>query len=133
MQHRVYGVTWDEGSLARALALISLALAASGAATAEPLAPVETSRARATASQVANVRFRIPAGLMLAISVPKDFIEARFFPGKSPRFNQHSIRLLTSGKYGTNHKACRELGLSPTPIRQAFRDSVSWFRDNGYF
>jgi len=78
-------------------------------------------------------RFRIPAGLMLAISVPKDFIEARFFPDKYPRFNQHSIRLLTSGKYGSNHKARRELGLSPTPVRQAFRDSVIWFRDNGYF
>jgi len=78
-------------------------------------------------------RFRVPAGLMLAISVPKDFIEARFFPEKYPRFNQHSIRLLTSGKYGTNRKACRELGLSPTPIRQAFRDSVTWFRENGYF
>jgi nucleoside-diphosphate-sugar epimerase len=78
-------------------------------------------------------RLRIPAGLMLAVSLPKDFIEARFFPDKYPRFNQHSIRLLTSGKYGSNHKACRELGLSPTPVRQAFRDSVSWFRDNGYF
>ena len=78
-------------------------------------------------------RWRIPAGLMLALSVPKDFVEARFFPDKYPRFNQHSIRLLTSGKYGSNHKACRELGLAPTPVRQAFRDSVSWFRDNGYF
>jgi len=78
-------------------------------------------------------RLRIPAGLMLAISVPKDMIEARFFPHKYPRFNEHSIRLLTSGKHGTNLKARRDLGLSPTPIRQAFRDSVSWFRDNGYF
>jgi hopanoid-associated sugar epimerase len=78
-------------------------------------------------------RLRVPPGLMLAISVPKDLIEARFFPGKYPRFNQHSIRLLTSGKYGTNLKARRELGLSPTPLRQAFRDSVTWFRDNGYF
>ncbi|HYQ29689.1 MAG TPA: SDR family oxidoreductase [Polyangiaceae bacterium] len=78
-------------------------------------------------------RFCIPAGLMLAISLPKDLIEARFFPDKYPRFNQHSIRLLTSGKYGSNLKACRELGLSPTPIREAFRASVAWFRDNGYF
>ena len=78
-------------------------------------------------------RWRIPAGLMLAISVPKDFVEARFFPDKYPRFNQHSIRLLTSGKYGSNQKARRELGLAPTPIRQAFRESVAWFRDNGYF
>lgn len=78
-------------------------------------------------------RWRIPAGLMLAVSGPKDFIEARLFPEKYPRFNQHSIRLLTSGKHGSNQKARRELGLSPTPIRQAFRDSVRWFRENGYF
>ncbi|HET7543067.1 MAG TPA: SDR family oxidoreductase [Polyangiaceae bacterium] len=78
-------------------------------------------------------RLRVPPGLMLAISVPKDMIEARFFPSKYPRFNQHSIRLLTSGKYGTNSKARRELGLTPTALRQAFRDSVTWFRENGYF
>ncbi|HYP78011.1 MAG TPA: SDR family oxidoreductase [Polyangiaceae bacterium] len=78
-------------------------------------------------------RWRIPAGLMLALSLPKDAIEARFFPDKYPRFNQHSIRLLTSGKYGSNQKACRELGLAPTPVRQAFHDAVVWFRQNGYF
>ncbi|HKO94027.1 MAG TPA: SDR family oxidoreductase [Polyangiaceae bacterium] len=78
-------------------------------------------------------RLRVPPALMLAVCGPKDAIEARFFPKKYPRFNQHSIRLLTSGKYGTNQKARRELGLAPTPIRQAFRDAVAWFRDNGYF
>jgi len=78
-------------------------------------------------------RLRVPPALMLAMCVPKDVIEARLFPSKYPRFNQHSIRLLTSGKHGTNQKARRELGLAPTPIRQAFRDAVSWFRDNGYF
>jgi nucleoside-diphosphate-sugar epimerase len=78
-------------------------------------------------------RWRVPAPLMLAVCAPKDFIEARFFPHRYPRFNQHSIRLLTSGKYGTNQKARRELGLAPTPIRPAFREAVTWFRDNGYF
>jgi nucleoside-diphosphate-sugar epimerase len=78
-------------------------------------------------------RLRVPPALMLAVCVPKDMIEARLFPSKYPRFNQHSIRLLTSGKHGTNQKARRELGLAPTPIRQAFRDAVSWFRENGYF
>jgi hopanoid-associated sugar epimerase len=78
-------------------------------------------------------RWRVPPALMLAVCVPKDYIEARFFPHVYPRFNQHSIRLLTSGKYGTNQKARRELGLVPTPIRQACRDAVTWFRANGYF
>ncbi|HEY6078195.1 MAG TPA: SDR family oxidoreductase [Polyangiaceae bacterium] len=78
-------------------------------------------------------RLRVPVGLMLALSVPKDFVEARLFPQKYPRFNQHSLRLLSSGKHGTNAKARRELGLAPTPVRQAFRDSVDWFRANGYF
>ena len=78
-------------------------------------------------------RLRVPPALMLALCVPKDFVEARYFPERYPRFNRHSIRLLTSGKYGSNQKARRELGLWPTPIRGAFRDAVAWFRDNGYF
>src|SRR6188768_1230436 len=35
-------------------------------------------------------RVRVPPALMLGVSIPKDFIEARFFPGKYPRFNRHS-------------------------------------------
>jgi len=78
-------------------------------------------------------RVRIPIWLMRAVAVVKDAIERRFFPDKAPRFNRHSIRLLTSGKHGSNEKAQRELGLVPTSVRDAYREAVVWFQENGRF
>lgn len=76
-------------------------------------------------------KLRIPTGLMQNIAIIKDWIERKFFPNVIPRFNYHSIRLLQSGKYGTNAKAVKELGLKPTPVKEAYRESVDWFRKEG--
>lgn len=76
---------------------------------------------------------RIPAWLMHGIAVIKDAIERRFFPNKVPRFNVHSIRLLSSGKHGSNEKAQRELGLVPSSAKDAYREAVTWFKANGRF
>ena len=66
---------------------------------------------------------------VLALLLPSFTVIARItLPISGPL-----VRLLTSGKYGTNEKARRELGLVPTPIREACRDAVTWFRTNGYF
>ncbi|MCK4841975.1 MAG: SDR family oxidoreductase [Methylococcales bacterium] len=74
----------------------------------------------------------IPTFLMQNIAIVKDWIERKFFPHVSPRFNYHSIRLLNCGKYGTHTRAIKELGLKPTPVKAAYRDSVQWFREHGY-
>lgn len=76
---------------------------------------------------------RIPIWLMRGIAFFKDAIERKFFPNKAPRFNGHSIRLLTSGKHGSNQKAQRELGLTPTSAKEAFGEAVRWFQANGRF
>jgi hopanoid-associated sugar epimerase len=76
---------------------------------------------------------RIPTWLMRGIAVVKDAIERRFFPNRTPRFNAHSIRLLTSGKNGSNEKAQRELGLTPSSVREAYKEAVVWFQQNGRF
>jgi nucleoside-diphosphate-sugar epimerase len=76
---------------------------------------------------------KVPAGLMQGISIIKDWIERKFFPQIYPRFNYHSIRLLQSGKKGDNSRAIKELGLKPTPVREAYKLAVDWFRENGYF
>ncbi len=76
-------------------------------------------------------RFRIPPPVMQTTAVIKDWIERRFFPHVYPRFNYHSIRILNSGKSASNEKAQRELGLRPTPVRDAFASAVSWFRETG--
>jgi len=49
-----------------------------------------------------------------------------------PRFNYHSIRLLQSGKRGDNSRSVRELGLKPTSVKEAYREAVEWFKENGY-
>lgn len=74
---------------------------------------------------------RLPPELMQRAASVKDWIEARWFPEVVPRFNQHSIRLLRSGKRGDNTRAQRELGLEPTPVREAFREAVAWFQGAG--
>ncbi len=73
----------------------------------------------------------IPAGFLQNVSIVKDWVERNFFPKKIPRFNYHSIRLLRSGKYGDNTRAVEELGMEPTSVKEAYRESVAWFRERG--
>ena len=75
---------------------------------------------------------RIPTTLMQNIAIVKDWVERKFFPDVVPRFNYHSIRLLQCGKYGTNAKAREELGVEFTPVKEAYRESVQWFKEHGY-
>jgi nucleoside-diphosphate-sugar epimerase len=75
---------------------------------------------------------RVPLGVVRAIAPLKDAIETRFFPDKIPRFTAQTIRLLNSGKRADAGKSRRELGVTPTPIRDAYRDHVDWFRSHGY-
>jgi iron complex outermembrane recepter protein len=62
MDLRVYGVTWYEGSLTRALIGIALALAASAAAATEPLVLAESAPGNSVPVQFAPIQFKIPAG-----------------------------------------------------------------------
>lgn len=83
-------------------------------------------------TSVKKPKLVIPTFIMQKIAVVKDWIERKFFPHVYPRFNYHSIRLLNCGKYGTHTRAINELGLQPTPVKEAYRDSVLWFREHGY-
>lgn len=73
----------------------------------------------------------IPPLLMQTIALLKDPIERRFFPDKMPRFNYHSIRLLNSGKRADSTHIQHQLGLKPTPTRQAFADALTCFQARG--
>lgn len=75
---------------------------------------------------------KMPIGLMQNIAIVKDWIERKFFPKVIPRFNYHSIRLLSSGKHGDNSKAVKELGLQPTSVKEAYREAVDWFKEHKY-
>lgn len=81
---------------------------------------------------ISKPKLVIPTFLMQNIAIIKDWIERKFFPHVYPRFNYHSIRLLNCGKYGTHTRAINELGLKPTPVKEAYRESVQWFKENGF-
>lgn len=81
---------------------------------------------------VPRPRLRVPPRLMQRVAVVKDWVEARWFPQVIPRFNQHSIRLLNSGKHGDNTRARTELGLKPRSIKKAFGEAVEWFARHGW-
>ncbi|MCH2108109.1 MAG: SDR family oxidoreductase [Polyangiaceae bacterium] len=74
---------------------------------------------------------RLSPRWMRRIALIKDWIEERFFPKKMPRFNQHSIRILNSGKSGDHSKAVLELGWQPSAVRPAFEQAVRWFAQEG--
>ncbi len=80
---------------------------------------------------VPRPRLRIPPRFMQWVAIVKDWVERRFFPQVMPRFNYHSIRLLTSGKHGDCSKAQEELGYRVLPVRDAFAEAVQWFRASG--
>lgn len=81
---------------------------------------------------VPKPRIKIPPKLMQALAVVKDWIERKYFPQKTPRFNYHSIRLLNIGRQADNTKARRELGFQPTSVREAYREHVDWFQKYGF-
>lgn len=81
----------------------------------------------------ARPRIAIPTPIMLGVALVQDPILARFFPHVSPRFNRHSIRLLTSGKSASNEKAQRQLGLVPSQVKDAVAAQMAWFKDEGLY
>ncbi|SRR5579885_622142 len=55
-----------------------------------------------------------------------------FFTGKPPRFAVDGIRAMEIGAAGSNKKAREELGLEFTPLEEALRKTIDWYRENGY-
>ncbi len=41
-------------------------------------------------------------------------------------------RLARKKMYFSSAKAARELGFKARPIKDAFRDAIDWYRQNGY-
>lgn len=74
----------------------------------------------------------LPGRPLEFVASVKDWVEARWFPTRIPRFNRNSIRLLRSNKRATNQRARRELGLEPTSIEDAFHAQMQWFIDHGF-
>lgn len=80
---------------------------------------------------VPKPKWRIPAKLMQPVALIKDEIERIFFPNIVPRFNYHSIRILSADKRGDNSKAVQELGYQTSSVKEAFREAIEGFRQRG--
>ena len=52
--------------------------------------------------------------------------------GREPRVSPESVRMSRYKMYFSAAKAVRELGLPQTPVDQALRRAVDWFRANDY-
>ena len=75
-------------------------------------------------------RVRVPHWLPLAVAAADTaFARVR---GAKPRFELDAVRLSRKKMFFSPDKAVRELGLPQTPVEEALRRAVAWFRANGY-
>ncbi len=73
---------------------------------------------------------RIPFFLMKLIAY---VLEVKsFFTGKPPKFALDGIRAMEIGASGSNRKAKDELELNFTPLEEALRRTIVWYKEKGY-
>lgn len=76
-------------------------------------------------------RFRLPHWLALGLA-HADEAAVRLLGLESPRVPLDGVRASMHHRYFDCGKAVRELGIPQTPIEEALRKAVIWFRDHGY-
>jgi dihydroflavonol-4-reductase len=75
-------------------------------------------------------RLRIPYSVALTTGYVSEWI-ARWTQ-KPPRVPLAGVRMARRPMYFSAQKAVRELGLPQSPIEEAMRQAVQWFREHGY-
>ncbi len=76
-------------------------------------------------------RVCIPHKLVLPLACLSE-AWARFAGQGEPRIILDSVRMAKKYMFFSSKKAEQKLGYNPRPAREALRDAVSWFRQNGY-
>jgi dihydroflavonol-4-reductase len=61
-----------------------------------------------------------------------DLALARLNPRHTPTATPDKVRLSRRYEFYDPAKAMRELGLPQTPVREALRQAVTWYRAHGY-
>ena len=74
---------------------------------------------------------KIPHGLALSIAYISE-IWARCITGTEPFATIDSVKMAQKPMFYNSEKAITELGYKTRPIKQAFVDSVHWFKEYGY-
>jgi dihydroflavonol-4-reductase len=82
-------------------------------------------------------RIRVPLSVALAFSRPLEYSLHLVLPrlirgGTVRRVPTYLLDLVRHPQYFDSSKAIRELGLKQSPLRQAVRDGLDWYREHGY-
>jgi dihydroflavonol-4-reductase len=84
----------------------------------------------AAVSGLTAPRWRVPYGLALTLGYVCE--GCAHLTGKPPLVPLTGVRMARHPMYFTAQKAVRELGLPQSPLEEAMRDAVHWFRTHGY-
>ena len=76
-------------------------------------------------------RTRIPIGLAMAVAYVDEFISGKLMK-KCPRVPIAAVKTSRKIRHFDCSRAIKELGLPQTPVEDALRKAVIWFRENGY-
>jgi dihydroflavonol-4-reductase len=85
-------------------------------------------------AEITNIpapKVRLPYWPILALSYLDEFW-ATHVSGRPPRMPVAGVKMAKKFMYFDSSKAVRELGLPQTPVRQALKEAVAWFREHGY-
>ncbi|MBI4591163.1 MAG: NAD-dependent epimerase/dehydratase family protein, partial [Candidatus Rokubacteria bacterium] len=80
---------------------------------------------------VSPPRWRVPLDTAVALARPIELLARHLVPGLSGA-PTYVVDLLRHGWLLDSSKAVRELGLRQSPVRQAVREGLTWFREHGY-
>jgi dihydroflavonol-4-reductase len=75
-------------------------------------------------------KVRLPHWIPLAAAAADTF--AARLTGRVPRVPVEGVRMSRYRMFFDSGKAVRELGLPQTPVEEALKRAVAWFRDHGY-
>ena len=75
-------------------------------------------------------RMRVPYPVALAVAYVDETLSK--LTGKPPRAVLAGVRMAKHKMFYNPAKAIRELGLPQTDPREALREAIDWFRENGY-
>jgi nucleoside-diphosphate-sugar epimerase len=75
-------------------------------------------------------RLRLPPAVMAAIASVVSPLMSTFAPDKPQRLTPGAIHLLRLRRRADCSKAKRELGYTPTSVKQAVREAHEWFTAN---
>jgi dihydroflavonol-4-reductase len=74
---------------------------------------------------------KIPFGIAATYAFFEEWITGRI-RGKEPRATLEEVRMGRKKMYASSARAEQELGFRITPVYQAMRAAIDWFRTNGY-